>query len=45
MLQKFGLGSRSVIRAACLALAAITLAGCVVVPAYGPRYHPRYYYY
>ena len=45
MLKKYGVGSlRTASRVVCLALAAVTLAGCIVVPAYGPRYHPRYYY-
>jgi hypothetical protein len=29
-------------RVACLAIASVALAGCVVVPA---PWHPRYYYY
>jgi hypothetical protein len=28
----------------CLALAAISLAGCVVVPGRGGYYHPYYYH-
>lgn len=35
--------TRRAMRMACVVAAAISLAGCVVVPAYGPHWHPYYY--
>ena len=32
-----------IMRIACLVAAAISLAGCIVVPAGGPHWHPYYY--
>lgn len=37
--------ARGMARAVCLLVAAITLSGCIVVPAGGYyRHYPRYYY-
>jgi hypothetical protein len=36
-------GWKRAVRIACLALAGLTLAGCVVVPV-GPGWHRSYYY-
>jgi hypothetical protein len=36
--------TRRAIRMACVLASAMVLAGCVVVPAYGPHWHPYYYH-
>nr|WP_294512779.1 hypothetical protein [uncultured Rhodopila sp.] len=37
--------TRILIRTAAAVCLAVLLSGCVVVPAWGPYYHPHHYYY